>query len=202
MTQTLGTGLSFWTESDNDWDTLILGGEVWPGIPRIRGRGVGRKLDVKKTKGADIGTVKDEGYKNGRLTISLTIWTSTQWRELQRLLVLIHPRRKGGERRPLDIIHPMANLLGVTTVYVETIPFPDVDFERGGPMVFSFDAIEWTEAPKPVKKASGTGGLAAQQPATSDNLGPVESAIQAVETGLANAGETFADAVNDLADFF
>lgn len=210
----IGTGLSWWGDAVNDWDTLVLGGETWPGIATVTGSGVARKLDVKRKKGADVGTLKDEGYINGKLSIELRIWTQDQWRELQRLLPIIHPRRKGGDRKPLQIIHPVANLLGIENVYTEKLPIPSLDKGKGI-MVFSFDVIEWTDVAKEVKNASGT-GQASRKPLTDDQLrrrglppNPAdpplpdyaEDAFNAASDALQDVSESGADALNDLGNF-
>lgn len=215
---TLGTGLSFWGNPDNDWDALILGGEQWPGLATVTGAGVARKLDVKATKGSDVGTIKDNGYVNGKLVIELQIWTEDQWRELQRLLPIIHPRRKGGDRKPLQIIHPVANLLGIDNVYVQKLPTPSLDKGRGI-MVFRFEVLEWVEEAKPVKVASGAagaGGAAAKKPLTDDQLrelglppNPVDppgqnyanDAFDSAANALQEANEAQVDAINALGDF-
>jgi len=159
MTDTaLGTGLAFWTDADGDWDTLVLGGTVWPGIWEISGDGVKRDIDLKKEKGSDKATLKDEGYKNAKIEAVGTIWTLAQWRELQQILPEVHPRRDGGDRQALQIIHPGANLLGIDSVYLTGIKVPSLDKAKGGPLQVTLSLIEWTPTPKPVKEASGTGG--------------------------------------------
>ncbi len=154
----IATGLQFWTEPDNDWDKLVLGGTVWPGvIADISGDAVARKLDIKKSKGSDKATIKDEGNTNAKFKVTLTIWTEAQWRELQALIPDVHPRRKGGDRRPLQIINPQINLLGINEAYLISIPIPKLDRFKGGPLSFTMGFLEWVPNPKPVRNASGTG---------------------------------------------
>ena len=71
---TVATGLSFWHDGDGDsWDKLHMAGEVWPGIWTIDGAGVSRKIDVKRVKGSDQATIKDEGYNPAKITLNGTI---------------------------------------------------------------------------------------------------------------------------------
>jgi len=155
----VATGLQFWTEPDNDWDKLVLGGVVWPGvISDISGDAVARNLDIKKSKGSDNATITDEGNTNAKFSVTLTIWTDAQWRELQERIPEVHPRRKGGERKPLQIINPQLNLLGINEAYLISIPIPKLDRFKGGPLDFTMGFLEWVPNPKPVKVNTGGSG--------------------------------------------
>ncbi len=140
-----------------EWDTLILGGEVFPGIASIGGSGLKRKIDIKKPKGSDGASLRDEGYEPARLAVELLIYSIADWDLLQALLPLINPRKKGGVRSPLVITHPITRSLGINSIYVDTIPIFDHD-KRNQWIKVRFTAIEWFPAPKPVKKAAGSGG--------------------------------------------
>lgn len=154
----LATGLQFWTEPDNDWDRLVLGGTVWPGVViDISGDAVARKLDIKKAKGSDKATIKDEGNTNAKFSVTLSIFTDTQWQELQERIAEVHPRRIGGDRRPLQVINPQINLLGINEAYLISIPIPKLDRPKGGPLEFTLGFLEWVPNPKVVKNSSGTG---------------------------------------------
>jgi len=133
------------------WDTLILGGEVWPGLPTVSVE-VSRKVDVQKTKGDDGATLADQGYEPAKVKISLRLWLQEQWVTLQRVLATVHPRRKGGTRTPLDIYHPATQLVGVRQVYVTKIgnPTPGSGSETGL-LTMAIEAIEWFPAPRPAK---------------------------------------------------
>jgi hypothetical protein len=156
---TEGTGLPYWDDRDDPlaWDTLILDGEIWPGVCEISGAGVSRKVDVKKGKGEDGATIKDEGYDLARLSITLTIYSEGDWVQLQRLLPTIHPRRKGGTRTPIEIVNPQCNLLGVSTIYIDKISIPKKPKSGDGLVELEMSAIEWVPDPPPVKGGAGTG---------------------------------------------
>jgi len=165
---TVATGLTWWHDADGfTWDRLHLAGETWPGLWVVTGQGVSRKLDVKRVKGSDQATIADEGYNPSKMTLNGTIWTREQWRDLQKLLPLIHPKRKGGSRTPLQIIHPQANFLGVDNVYVESIGNPDLD-RSTGIMTISIGVLEWVPVPKPVKKSTGKGAGKSAKPKGND----------------------------------
>lgn len=156
---TEANGLPYWDDRDDPlaWDTLILNDEIWPGVCEISGAGVSRKVDVKKGKGEDGATLKDEGYDLARLSITLTIYSDGDWVELQRLLPTIHPRRKGGTRTPISIVNPQCNLLGVSSIYIDKISIPKKPKSGDGLVELEMSAIEWVPEPAPVKGGAGTG---------------------------------------------
>lgn len=155
MADVVGTGLAYWLEDSGEWDQLILGGTNWPGIWEIQGEGVERDIDLKKSKGSDQATLKDEGYRNGKFDAVGIIYNDEQWRQLQSLLPEVHPRRKGGDRKALQIIHPQVNVLGIDSAYLTKIRIPELDRTRGGPLVVTLSFIEWVPKPKKVDNASG-----------------------------------------------
>lgn len=159
MPDDVPTGLPYWDDRDDPlaWDTLWLGGELWPGICEISGAGVGRKIDVKKSKGSDGATLKDEGYQLAKLTIRLTIYSESDWRSLQALLPTVHPKRKGGVRTPLEITNPQANLLGISQIYIDKIGIPKKPTSGDGLLTLDMSAIEWVPTPKPIKSGGAAG---------------------------------------------
>lgn len=152
-------GLPYWDDRDDPlaWDTLILDDEIWPGICEISGAGVSRKVDVKKGKGEDGATIKDEGYDLARLSITITIYDEEDWVQLQRLLPTVHPKRKGGTRTPISIVNPQCNLLGVSSIYIDKISIPKKPKSGDGLVELEMSAIEWVPEPAPVKGGAGTG---------------------------------------------
>lgn len=152
----MSEGLPFWDTAVNAmaWDTLILGGNVWPGVASLSGQGVSRDIDVKKAPGEDGATFTDKGYEPARLTARLLIYNWQDFAMLQMLLPDVHPRRKGGTTQPLDIYHPITALLGIQTVYVDKIPIVEHDKANGWISV-ELSMIEWMPAPKP-KSPQGT----------------------------------------------
>jgi hypothetical protein len=150
-------------DSDLLWDTLILGGDVWPGIPTVESE-TSRAVDAQKKAGDDGANLVDQGYEPAKVKITIRIWLREQWEQLQTLLAKVHPRNKGGVRTPVDIAHPETQLKGVRQVYVQHIgaAVPGRGAETGT-LTLSIDCIEWFPAPKPAKSntkksKSSTGG--------------------------------------------
>jgi hypothetical protein len=156
---TVFTGLQFFGGGELDtyeWDTLYLGGELWPGICEVTGSGVSRRVDAKATQGSDGAVLKDQGMNLAKLTIKLMIYNQTDWIDLQRLLPTIHPRRPGGSRTPTSISTPYTKLLGIDDIYITSINIPALD-KTVQQMTITMQAIEWVPQPKPVKKGAGSG---------------------------------------------
>jgi len=151
------------------WDTLIIGGEVWPGVPTVTVEAT-RAVDLQKKKGDDGANLVDQGYEPAKVTLTLRLWMQDQWDELQRLLPTVHPRRKGGIRTPVDIVHPATQLVGVRQIYITKIGSPTAD---KGVLTIVLDAVEWFPQPKPAKaktkkSKAATGGADADGGATTD----------------------------------
>lgn len=195
----------WWNESgegQDQWDTLILAGNTWPGLATISGSGVKRRIDVKKTKGKDGAIIKDNGMDLASLSISLRIWTAEHWTKFNELLPTIHPKRKGGTRVPTEIVHPQANTLGVKTIYISQIEVPDLD-RSSGIMTIGMTAIEWVPKPPPVKRAAGTKGGESTDliELVEDILDPIQRdadvAAEIVETIGNNLGNAVANIFGD-----
>lgn len=190
------------------WDTVWLGGLLFPGIASITGSGLKRKIDVKKPKGSDGASLRDEGMEPARLEIELVIYNKTDWEDLQGKWTIITPRTQGGLRTPLSIVHPLTRLMGINRIYIDSIPVPDFD-KTDGFLTVRFSAIEWFPAPKPVKtgKGAGTGGSnkndwvnklsGAAETFGEEVIDPVSNVIDGI---AGKGGEIFDDIIGNMFD--
>lgn len=113
-----------WVEDPSSWDTLLLGGVIVPGIPRLK---VPRKmaLDKKKSKAASGATITFQGYEAVDVDIEVRIWTPLQWQQWQELMSQIEPRpSKTFDSVAID--HPATTQRGITSVYIEQVEGPDL----------------------------------------------------------------------------
>ncbi len=133
---------------------MALGGKIYPGIASVSCPAK-RNVDVKKDGKSDGATLQDKGYDPSPVTITLRIVSEEQWDEFQTLLPDVHPRKAGGVRNVLEIVHPKANLLGIFLVYISEIEIGDPTADAG--LTITLKAIE-TKKPVPVKNA-GTGSI-------------------------------------------
>ncbi len=135
-----------------DWDIMTIAGRAFPAIVTFRG-GVEADLEVKKAKGADKATVKDNGFKLADITVTLRLTTEQAWNDLQDLIPEIYPRGPGKKRNAVEITHPAINVLGLTRFRVKRIDVPQVGTSGRdhGIGVVNISLLEWAPAPKPVQ---------------------------------------------------
>lgn len=172
---TAPAGIGYWDDRTLplEWEIVYLAGEKWPGVAEVSGAGCSRKIDVQKEKGTDGANLKDEGYDPARISITLKVTTDAEWTRLQELIPLIHPRKKGGPRTPVEIYYPSLALLGITQIYIDKIPIPAKPSADDGILFVEMSAIEWFPSPQPVKKGAGTGAGAAGAAATGMDGGSI-----------------------------
>lgn len=123
------------------WDTMQLGGIVWPGLWAM-GATKKRSLDIVKVRRKDGTMTLDNGYFGAELKAFCRIWTKEQWDRLQVILPNFDPQRAGGGRSPLDIYHPSAALLSCSQVYIEEFGVPP----PGSPaqsVVLTINMVQW-----------------------------------------------------------
>jgi len=139
----------------SDWDTIFLAGVRWPGIASVEGKGISRRLDIKRSKGSDGAKIVDQGNDPAEFSIVILIYNQGDWVELQRLLPTVSPRRPGGPRSPIGVVYPSLQVLGVSTCYIKGVPVFALD-KSTQQLTVTLQAIEWIPRPKKLKKGSGT----------------------------------------------
>ncbi len=138
-----------------DWDSVYIAGVKWPGLASVEGKGIARRLDVKRSKGSDGARIVDQGNDPAEFSIKILVYKKEDWVELQRLLPTVSPRRPGGPRSPIGIVYPSLQVLGVSTCYIKQVPVFELD-KATQQMTVILQAIEWIPRPKKLKKGSGT----------------------------------------------
>lgn len=134
-----------WTKED--WAVLGLGGVTLPGTARVRIT-LESGLDIKKPKGGNKATLKDEGEPPASLEVELELLPE-DIPAFQKAWPVLRPTSKRGARDPLAIVHPLATIAKITAVTVGKIELPMPD--PGGSWKVRFTVHEWAPAPKPVK---------------------------------------------------
>ncbi len=173
--------IAWWLDGTLVWDLLWLGGDLMPGLATVDAE-VARKIDIQPVKGSDGATIADEGYIPSPINIALKLWLKAHWLEWQRVLPAIHPRQIGGLRRPLEIWHPAAEVLGIETIYVTKIGSPRGEGGKD-PRIIPIEAIQWFPAPKPAKtssKAAKTPKVGAVNSSDFDVNSPADSGAPAL----------------------
>jgi len=182
------------------WDELWLGGTKFPGIATVGGPGIKRKLDIKNAKGSAGASMEDEGDELGQINISLLLTTDAQKDEFVALMPDISPRRKGGPKSPLEIVHPLANVLGIVNIYIDSVPIFDHD-KRAATLTVNLHAYEWVPKPKPQSKGTGKGGAGSGTVTTDDVTSAIQDYLDKVREEFNSGGPNALDGVKgDLAN--
>lgn len=148
----LGVPSGPWYDNPDEWDTLILGADTWPGLARVEVTR-SQKWDDAEAKGAHGQEPKYQGRGVAGLTITVIVWTSEQYELLEELVARIEPEPGAETPGPLDIAHPVARFRRIRKVKVESIDGPDE--EDSGQWSITIHAKEMS--PIETKGASGVG---------------------------------------------
>ena len=142
--------IEHWYEDPQAWDRLVLGRDVMPGVWDVS-FGCRRELDVKKAKGRDGATFKDEGYDPSMIELTGKLTTPDEWRQLQVIMPKIRPRVMGRSRTPIEIDHPKTKLLSIRVIYVVEVVAPSI---QNGILSQRIRVLEWVDKPKAVKASN------------------------------------------------
>jgi hypothetical protein len=97
--------LPSWVDAPFSWDVVTIAGEELPGLARVKASRK-YKLDRKDQAGADGGDLTGLGHMPAEVEITLRIWNSSQFDDLQTVLPRLIPRPGKGRPSPVDIAHP------------------------------------------------------------------------------------------------
>jgi len=132
-------------EGAGAWDTITLGGVRFTGLVEVDGDGFKKKLDRRRSAGADGARIVDKGFDLVDVTATFTAWEPQHVVELERLIAVVAPR--GGDlarRRALDVEYPSLAAMGITQVYATSGALPKAD---DGKITWSVRFTEYREPP-------------------------------------------------------
>ena len=134
------------------WDVVDVAGVALPGLARVSGPGVEHAIDVKKAPGKNGATITDLGRALAKFTITLVLWSTSQWEEFENVRGMLQPLSRSGSLQALKVRHPAINVLGIDSLYFTRVGVP-----RPGSKVGTFEVeLECLEFRLP-KKTSGSG---------------------------------------------
>jgi hypothetical protein len=136
---------------NNPWDNCTLGGFDLPGISKVS-VSKERKVDVKEAQGVDGATITDKGTRAADVRIRTTIWTPSQWEDMQIIVPQLEPEGVKGDTKSVlknvvAIINPAAQSRNVNSVYVKAIEGP-TDGSVPGTKEYQFTCLGWNRPPK------------------------------------------------------
>lgn len=107
------------------WDFIILNGTRAPGICRLEG---GRHIGYSREVALGIATGQPPwvfGFDPVEFSLVLTLWTPRQFQELEAMLPNIMPKAgPAPDPRAVTAEHPALALVGVDTIYFESMELP------------------------------------------------------------------------------
>ena len=136
-----------------NWDTLILGNIVFPGIVQNAQPQVRFDWEEPKSSGTKGGRVQYKGAQLKAFNFTILIYNDEQWEEWENLLTGQLKEQMSGEKgTPLEIIHPVANNIGVSFVVIQSIDMAQPSNDGG--YLYALQLLEYTETVATEKKAS------------------------------------------------
>jgi hypothetical protein len=107
-------------DDPESWDTLVIGGLSFTGAFEFGGDLLTRKLDRRHSAGRDGARIRDRGYDLAEITLTLRLWESKHFEQLDALVRLLFPRGADPTRRAAySCAHPALALAGITEVYAK-----------------------------------------------------------------------------------
>lgn len=159
------------------FDLVMLGNNVLPGICKVEVE-KGRKLDVKQNAGSHGATITDQGYEPGKVTITLTMWSPSQWSNLQAMWPTLEPPPNGSYKAPsLSITHPDAQIHGIDSVIIRRIKGPRNSTTLRGAREVIFECEQFFLPPKLAATNTPQGSVASRNNALT-GAGPTDPSTQ------------------------
>jgi hypothetical protein len=153
------TDIPHWDEAPDVWDTLVLGGDTWPGIARVTVER-GRKIDKKSAKGKNKATTTDQGVDPADVTITVRVMSAEDFAALADNVATVEPKAGTSPMVPYDIVHPVAAFRKVTAIVIEKISGPTHPEPSSGQAEVTLKCLEYNAPPVPTGGGPGGGNPA------------------------------------------
>lgn len=166
-----------WSTTDQ-WDTLMLGGQLIPGVARLD-INMGSGLDVQKPTRGKNASIADDGTPPAELTITVTLADADEATRFSSAILLLRPTAKSASLDPLEIVHPLAQMWDISAVSIGSISSPSPT--SGGSLVVTIRAVQWAPAPTPARKPAptpkGAGAESGRSPAPEADVDALIAAL-------------------------
>lgn len=125
-------------------DYVLIGGQVTPGIARIRDASDKRKWDVQTGPYLSGGFTIYRGVDIAHPKMDLYLLTAEDWADWWVFYPTIQRPPRGKRPKALSIVHPWTDMVGIRAVQVEEIHSPELYDETGG-YVITIDLIQFNQ---------------------------------------------------------
>lgn len=128
--QTSGTvggpvsGVPFWGDNGDAWDTIFFGGTEAPGLARVMGA-VKSRVDHKSLPGTNGMRTTHIGYEAAEVDVELRIWMPEHLSDWTNLVRTLRPRK--GAPKAITVSHPSLTMYDVRSVTVMELSLPERD---------------------------------------------------------------------------
>jgi hypothetical protein len=166
----------FWAKpygdpDDGRWDSVWVGGQLLPGVSRIKGLKSKREVESNKSPNTNGASTKDKGAEPQEFEIVTKIWTPEQWEQWQLVRPVIDPMRPNAISQPLAIVNPIPNYVGINEIIVTEIE-DDPPERRAAPYIITTHCRRYYPKPVEVKTSTVVKTTAKYNPARSPEIIP------------------------------
>jgi len=160
------TGVPFWGDQPESWDTVRIDGITIPGVVRLEGS-VGQRWETREVPGQNGAKITRLGYEAAKVSIRILMATEEHLRAFEKLVPLIRPKasdkketivtgslktgKTSRERRPEDafnVEHPALALYGMKTFICERAGLPEQKGDSSGMYEVKLELLEYVNQEK------------------------------------------------------
>lgn len=119
------SGIPFWGDAPDAWNTVIMAGRRLPGIARVGGAAFDIRVDRRTIPGEHGEKQTTLGREPCDPEIEVRLWTAAQLRDFVAIVKLFLPKSQTALPPPVDVVHPALAMFKVRAVRVMKCSFPE-----------------------------------------------------------------------------
>jgi hypothetical protein len=140
-------------DSPTAWDTFYVGGNLAPGLARVKGAGLRSEFDKKRGKGARGATLTYTGIPANEFKVQLRFWTRQHFADWDLFLPLLKYDPSKKAIQAVDVSYPALLDVGVTSAVCEFIS--QIEMIDEDKKIWAVE-LEFCQYLKPTANAVGT----------------------------------------------
>lgn len=123
--QSVVTGIPFWGDSPDSWNTVVMAGRRLPGIARVGGAAFDIRVDRKAIPGEHGEHMTTLGREPCDPEIEVQLWTPGHLKDFLAIVALFMPKSQTALPPPVDVVHPALAMFKVRSVRIMKCSFPE-----------------------------------------------------------------------------
>lgn len=144
----------WWGDDPDAWMAVYIAGQRLPGVCKVDTNCKIRHGN-KKVPGLHGAVRPQYGYEPAEIRIECIIWMPGHIQTLESMMAVIRPQPGRGQPKPVSVVHPALNLIGVQDIEIVGLAPPKQREEGGDIYVFTVHALEYI--PQAIAKKAKTG---------------------------------------------